>query len=192
MSGKQSDLLIVAAMKEEAADIMSGGDHEVLVTGIGTLPAAIALTRRLSEGPLPSRVVNVGTAGALVDLAPGVYEVSDAVKHDFKVGGTSEITDFVYPRWFTFEPLTDLPKAKLATGDAFVNRSDLRDELARECQLVDMEGYALAAVCSTFGVPLTLLKQVSDSADESASEVWEAALERARVELEQALREHLR
>ena len=53
-------------------------------------------------------------------------------------------------------------------------------------------GYALAAVCSTFGVPLTLLKQVSDSADESASEVWEAALERARVELEQALRDHLR
>ena len=41
-------------------------------------------------------------------------------------------------------------------------------------------------------MPLTLLKQVSDSADESASEVWEAALERARVELEQALREHLR
>ena len=55
-----SDLLIVAAMKEEAADIMSGGDHEVLITGIGTLPAAIALTRRLSEGPLPSRVINVG------------------------------------------------------------------------------------------------------------------------------------
>ena len=55
-----------------------------------------------------------------------------------------------------------------------------------------MEGYALAAVCSTFGVPLTLLKQVSDSADESASEVWEAALERARVELEEALRAHLR
>lgn len=108
-------------MKEEAADIMSGGDHEVLVTGIGTLPAAIALTRRLSEGPLPSRVINVGTAGALVDLAPGVYEVSDAVKHDFKVGGTSEITDFVYPRWFTFEPLTELPKAKLATGELGVS-----------------------------------------------------------------------
>lgn len=187
-----SDLLIVAAMKEEAADIMSGGDHEVLITGIGTLPAAIALTRRLSEGPLPSRVINVGTAGALVDLAPGVYEISDALKHDFKVGGTSDITDFVYPRWFSFEPLTDLPKAKLATGDAFVNRSDLRDELAKECQLVDMEGYALAAVCSTFNVPLTLLKQVSDSADEGASAIWEAALERARVELEQALREHLR
>ena len=187
-----SDLLIVAAMKEEAADIMSGGDHEVLITGIGTLPAAIALTRRLSEGPLPSRVINVGTAGALVDLESGVYEISDAVKHDFKVGGTSDITDFVYPRWFNFEPLTDLPKAKLATGDAFVNRSDLRDELAKECQLVDMEGYALAAVCSTFGVPLTLLKQVSDSADEGASAIWEAALERARVELEEALREHVK
>ena len=96
-----SDLLIVAAMKEEAADIMSGGDHEVLITGIGTLPAAIALTRRLSEGPLPSRVINVGTAGALVDLESGVYEISDAVKHDFKVGGTSDITDFVYPVSYT-------------------------------------------------------------------------------------------
>ncbi len=185
-------MLIVAAMKEEAADIMSSGDHEVLITGIGTLPAAIALTRRLATGELPDRVVNVGTAGALRDLGTGVYEVSAAVKHDFKVGGTSEITDFVYPRWFEFDAITDLPKAKLATGDAFVNRSDLRDELARECDLVDMEGYALAAVCSTFGVPLTLLKQVSDSADESASEVWEAALDRARVELEEALRANIR
>ena len=173
-------------MKEEAADIMSGGDHEVLITGIGTLPAAIALTRRLSSGPLPSRVINVGTAGALVDLEPGVYEVSDAVKHDFKVGGTSEITDFVYPRWFSFDPLTELPKAKLATGDAFVNRSDLRDELARECQLVDMEGYALAAVCSTFGVPLTLLKQVSDSANEESKGTWANVLDRGARQLASA------
>ena len=74
-------------------------------------------------------------------------------------------------------PINDQNKALLAA---------LRDELARECQLVDMEGYALAAVCSTFGVPLTLLKQVSDSANEESKGTWANVLDRGARQLASA------
>ncbi|MEX3504377.1 nucleosidase [Corynebacterium sp. LK2510] len=180
-------LLIVAAMKEEAAEISRLTDHEVLITGIGTVPATIALTKRLAQGPLPERVVNVGTAGALADVAPGVYEITAAVKHDHKVLRVGGLTDFVYPRVFEFETVTDLPTARLATGDTFVNTTELRTELARESELVDMEGYCLAAVCSEFGVPLTLLKQVSDNADETSNVSWPESLAAAAVQLNEAV-----
>ncbi|WP_342318534.1 nucleosidase [Corynebacterium mayonis] len=181
-------LLIVAAMKEEAAEITARTDHEVLVTGIGTVPATIALTKRLAKGPLPQRVVNVGTAGAVADMEPGVYEIVAALKHDHHVLRVDGLTDFVYPRVFHFEPVTDLPKASLATGDTFVNTTPLREKIASESDLVDMEGYCLAAVCSEFGVPLTLLKQVSDNADETSNISWPESLAAAAVDLHEALR----
>ncbi len=180
-------ILVVAAMREEAAEISARTDHEVLVTGIGTLPAAIALTTRLARGPLPERVVNVGTAGALVDLGPGVYEIGAVVKHDRKVLDISGLTDFVYPRRIGVDTVTGLPTARLATGDTFVNTTALRDELARESDLVDMEGYALAAVCREFNVPFTMLKQVSDNADETSNVSWPESLAAAAVELNDAL-----
>ncbi|SDS83712.1 nucleosidase [Corynebacterium timonense] len=180
-------ILIVAAMNEEAAVIAARTDHEVLVTGIGTIPAAVRLSRRLAAGPAPERVVNVGTAGALSDVAAGVYEISSVVKHDHKALEVPGLTDFVYPRRIALEPVSDLPQARLATGDTFVNDSALRAELARESDLVDMEGYALAAVCGEFGVPLTMLKQVSDNADESSDVSWPEALAAAAEDLHGAL-----
>ena len=38
--------------------------------------------------------------------------------------------------------------------------------------LVDMEGYAIAWVARRFGVPVELIKLVSDPADESAGTLW--------------------
>ncbi len=39
---------------------------------------------------------------------------------------------------------------------------------AERADLVDMEGYAVAYACRRLGVPVRLVKHVSDSADESA------------------------
>ena len=46
-----------------------------------------------------------------------------------------------------------------------------------------MEGYAIAAVCQKFGVPCTLLKQVSDTANEESYGSWAKVLDRAAEEL---------
>ncbi|WIM67457.1 nucleosidase [Corynebacterium breve] len=177
-------ILIVAAVRAEAARITN---HEVLITGVGTVPAAIALTRRLATGPRPERIVNVGTAGALHDAHAGVYEITAIKKHDFDSAAVEGITTPVFPRWFTLPVTGALPTANLVTGDTFVNDSALRDRLAAEAQLVDMEAYALAAAAATFDVPFTALKQISDSADESAMEHWVPSLERAAQELADAL-----
>ncbi len=82
-----------------------------------------------------------------------------------------------------------LPTAGLATGDQFVGDSETRERLAQDSSLCDMEGYAVAAAAGLFGVPVTLLKQISDSADELAEESWAEAVPRGARQLFTALGE---
>ena len=56
----------------------------------------------------------------------------------------------------------------LATGDVFVSDPLVRDALAERAHLVDMEGYAVAYAARAAGVPVRLVKHVSDAADEGA------------------------
>lgn len=179
-----SDLLFVSATAEEAAYLPEGSD--LLVTGVGTLNAAIALAQRLAAGR-PARVLNLGTAGALVDGYSGVYEINAAVQHDFSDELISQMTGRPQPNRIEVRPVTGLPTATLATGDSFISDSRVRGRLARRAQLVDMEGYAVARVAAAYGVPVTLLKQVSDSADEEASRTWFDAVDQGARELAAAL-----
>ncbi|WP_245533841.1 hypothetical protein [Corynebacterium lubricantis] len=74
--------LFVSATREEAAYLPAGTD--LIVTGIGTLNCAIALTRELaSRTQLPDRIINIGTAGGLRDGIGGVYEIARVFQHDF-------------------------------------------------------------------------------------------------------------
>ncbi|QGU05662.1 nucleosidase [Corynebacterium comes] len=183
--------LFVAAVAGEAAHLPEGSD--VLITGIGTLSAAITLTLTLSErraaGNLPSRVINIGTAGALRDdHAFGVFEIDRVHKHDFQSAEIPGVTGEALP--IAFEPETSghFPTAQLATGDTFVEDSATRERLAQEAGLVDMEGYAVAAVAHRFGVPVTLLKQISDNADEETASGWAEAVDPGAVQLAKAVR----
>lgn len=183
--------LFVAAVHGEAERLPK--DVPLLVTGIGTLPAAISLTtvlaRAQAQGALPARVVNVGTAGALRDGMAGVYEVNRVTKHDFHLDDHSGIAQYLLPDAITIETSGRLPVAGLATGDQFVGDSQTRERLAKESGLCDMEGYAVAAACALFGVPVTLLKQISDAADEVAEEAWAQAVPKGARQLFTALGE---
>ena len=80
------------------------------------------------------------------------------------------------------------PSAGIQTN---LRRSQLvfaKSSSAKTPTVKELREQAKAKGIKVTDVTLTVL----DSADESASEVWEAALERARVELEQALRDHIR
>ena len=174
-------LFVVAARAEATAF-----DHAlpVLVTGIGKIRAAAALAACLAAyeaaGGLPSAVVNIGTAGALGDHMLGVHRVETVLLHDFSHSAVRKITGMdeypplhVGPRdaegTAAAEPGTGVV---LATGDTFVADSAVRDALAQQADLVDMEGYAIAQVAHDFGVPVELIKHVSDSADETSGDVW--------------------
>lgn len=184
-------LFVVAARAEATAF-----DHAlpVLVTGIGKIRSAAALAACLASyeaaGGLPSAVVNIGTAGALRGHVLGVHRVETVLLHDFSHSAVRKITGMdeypplnVGPRDDEGADAGPGPVAAstesgtgvvLATGDTFVADSAVRDALAEQADLVDMEGYAIAQVAHDFGVPVELIKHVSDSADETSGDVWAA------------------
>ena len=59
----------------------------------------------------------------------------------------------------------------IASGDQFVNSDEKRREilsLLPEVQCVEMEGAAVAQVCLEFGIPFTVIRTISDTADHNA------------------------
>lgn len=82
LSGKvSSDLpLLVLALAEEAQSLDTG--LPVLLTGIGKVNAACALAGVLGRGPLPARIVNLGTTRALRPGLNGIHRVNTVIQHD--------------------------------------------------------------------------------------------------------------
>ncbi|WP_144122003.1 nucleosidase [Catellatospora sichuanensis] len=158
--------LIVVALPEEAAHLDTA--HPVLLTGVGKVCATLAVSRVLAAGVLPREIVNLGTAGALRPGLAGIHEISRVVQHDFDTVTIHALTGR------TFGGPLDLAGAGpvLATGDVFVSDPVLRAALAEHADLVDMEGYAVAAAADVYGVPVRMVKQVSDEADGEAVTGW--------------------
>ncbi|MEU1535121.1 nucleosidase [Streptomyces fagopyri] len=178
--------LIVAAVEQEAARL--DGRFPLLVTGMGKVNAAAALALALAQGERPGEIVNLGTAGALKEGLAGVHEISRVVQHDFDTALLHRISGRVHGA-----PLTVGAGRgpTLATGDTFVTDSAVRDRLALEADLVDMEGYAVATVAQHLDIPVRLVKFVSDSADEDARTTWPEALDHAAGILAGWVAEHL-
>ena len=171
-------LLVVAAIEAEAAHVPDGS--EVLITGVGKTLAAVEVTRAICEHPRRDDlvVVNIGTAGALHADVEGLHEIGTVLNHDLSAEPIRQLG--IDPR----ERLVlDLAKpTTLASGDLFVTDPVVRDGLAARADLVDMEGYAIALACTELGVPVHLVKVVSDGADETAHD-WSAAVDGCAREL---------
>ena len=59
----------------------------------------------------------------------------------------------------------------IASGDQFINSNEKRQEilgLLPEVLCVEMEGAAVAQVCLEFGIPFTVIRTISDTADHNA------------------------
>jgi adenosylhomocysteine nucleosidase len=153
------------AVRQEAAHL-AGVD--VLLTGIGKVAAAISVARAITERR-PSRVLNVGTAGALRDGMEGVHRIGRVIEHDLDHDAISALIGEPVPGEIVLDALSD---TVLATGDAFVADRAVRADLAVRAHLVDMEGFAVARACLAAGVPCTLIKVVSDDASEHAARTW--------------------
>ncbi|MFF8609853.1 nucleosidase [Streptomyces sp. NPDC015346] len=159
--------LLVLAVKEEAQFLDT--DLPILLTGMGKVNAATALATVLGRGTRPSGVVNLGTAGALRPGWTGTHVVGKVLQHDLDGELLASLTGETYGAPLT---LPDGGAVTLATGDAFIADADARDRLAALASLVDMEAYALATAAAVAGVPLRVVKHVSDEAGESAARSW--------------------
>lgn len=181
--------LIVAATAAEVAHLPA--DFEVLVTGLGKTAAATSLTRHLAgRADLADlEVVNLGTAGSLHDDlgdgTNGLFEIGTVINHDINADAIRALGYDPRERLVLGGSPTVLP-----TGDVFVTDPEVRARLALQAHLVDMEGYAYAYVAHEFGVPIRMLKHVSDNADETALE-WVALVDRSARVLADWVRAHL-
>jgi adenosylhomocysteine nucleosidase len=179
-------LLVAAHASEFVAFEAEIPGFDRLLTGVGKIPAAYALTRALCEGEYDEIVV-VGTAGAIDPaLEGGIYDIAAAVQHDVKgLDGT-----FGEHVWLPSRVDIASEGVVIATGDHFVDDAEavalIRDLDAR---MVDMESYALAWVAQQFGVPIRILRAVSDRAQGGATELWDDVVERCSHELRAKLRE---
>lgn len=161
---RESDPLLVVALDLEAGEL--GDRLPLLITGVGKVRAAVAVSSLLAVAR-PSVVVNIGTAGGLRHGLDGVHEVGTVIQHDFADEAIERTTGI------SFGPPIVLGHGRtLATGDVFVQGGPTRDALAAKADLVDMEGYAVAAACRAADVPVRLVKLVSDDADEHALRSW--------------------
>ena len=169
-------VLFVAALEEEAHALAAHA--EVCHLGVGKVQAAAALAARLHRDPC-DLVVNVGTAGGLQGQPIGeVVEVGTVHQHDFDHAGVSDFVGRALPGG----PLTlDGPPGaagRLATGDRLITSATERQRLAARADVVDMEGYAVAATARAFDRQVWLAKAVSDGAGEQVAVEWPEALAR--------------
>lgn len=178
-------LLVVSATAAEAAFVPSS--VEVVVTGMGKVKAAAAtaaaLAGRADRDDL--LVVNLGTAGALRPGVSGLHVPGTVLNHDLSADALRMLGEDP-------DDELDVPGGDatvLASGDVFVTDPVVRDALAARAALVDMEGYAVAWACRRAGVPVRLVKHVSDQADESALD-WTAQVEASARVLGEWVRSH--
>ncbi len=122
-------------------------------------------------------LINLGSAGSSYFDAHSLVEVSEFVQRDmdvsplgFEVGVTP--MDDEYPAEIGLESFFEyLPKGTCGTGDSF------ETGLPKvPCNLVDMEGYAIAKVCKKLGVRFVSVKYITDGANDTAHLDWEENL----------------
>ncbi len=139
------------------------------MTGPGKLQATYALTRALTQREYEEIVV-VGTAGAIDPrLDALVYDVTAAIQHD--------VTDIdgIVGQHVSLPTRVEFGRGgvTIATGDHFVDDSEAVAVIRPlGAGLVDMETYAYAWVAEQFGVPIRVLKSVSDRAQDGAITDW--------------------
>ena len=170
-----AEILVVLAMREEAAGHLEDIASPVLITGVGKVNSAWALTRALMTRK-PRLVLDFGTVGSRRFPPHSVVECTRFVQRDMDVrplGLPLGTTPFdVLPAVLEVpKRLPELPAATCGSADHFVSGHDIG-----ECDVVEMEAYALARVCRLEGVEFMAVKFVTDSGDEGAHGDWRANL----------------
>lgn len=159
--------LVLVALQAEAPDLFQ---HSwVFDTGVGKVNAAMRTTALImSHGP--QRIINFGTAGG-VTVSTGLHRCNRFVQRDMRceaLGYAPGETPFQMP--IVIE--SPGPGVICGTGDSFVTGEDL----PMRVDLVDMEAYAIAAVCYHYGVEFECWKYITDQADDTAHVDWKQSI----------------
>ncbi|MFL2510109.1 MAG: 5'-methylthioadenosine nucleosidase [Alphaproteobacteria bacterium] len=154
-------MIFVAALKEETPEL-SKFHH----TGVGKINAAIKLIELIHLYE-PTQVINYGTAGSVKREISGLIECTTFIQHDMDARGLLDFKLGETP----FDPISKITLSNegyiCATGDRFV-----KNKLEMDCDIVDMEAYALAKICKIKNIDFKCFKYISDYANEQSSNDW--------------------
>lgn len=172
-----NQILIVFATYEEAnptlkaleasssnqKDLFTVSNGYILITGMGMLAAASQTALHL---PLVQEVWNFGIAGALRDDLPigticQIHSVSKLyILPENADAYTMDMTKNIFPVFSLASK-----GVKLISSDFPIHQPNVRAQLAKNYQIVDMEGYGIAFAAAQAKKPCRLWKLVSDFAD---------------------------
>ncbi|WP_413583471.1 5'-nucleosidase [Bdellovibrio sp. HCB288] len=163
------------ALPHESQNVFENENIQVHYTGIGKVNAALTAMDVIHKTKCKV-IINLGTAGSAKFKTHELIEVSSFVQRDmditplgFKVGETP--FDPIPGQIDLIPYFAELPHGICSTGDNFETGTP-----KIPCDLVDMEGYAIAKVCRKMGVQLISLKYITDGADHNAHNDWAANL----------------
>ena len=149
--------------------VFGGEPVAMVVCGVGKSNAAAGAQLALGRYGA-DRLVNVGVAGGLKsEMRPGeTYTSARAVQYDFdlsKINGTARgVLNECDTPYLPLVPVPGFPVETIATGDAFTDDDSdipfLTNDLG--AGLRDMEAGAVAHVAFHAGVPVSVLKTVTD------------------------------
>jgi adenosylhomocysteine nucleosidase len=161
--------LILTALPDELKAARAPAHATVVYTGVGKLNAAHATINAIAAHR-PSLIINYGTAGKITPSLRGLLEISDVVQRDM-------MAEPLAPRGRTpYAPELDRftsghSGVVCGTGDSFVTSSD-QWLIDNKVDLVDMELFGIAFVCSHAQIPWRAFKFITDDANDFAAEHW--------------------
>ncbi|MGA7239904.1 MAG: hypothetical protein WBY44_29760 [Bryobacteraceae bacterium] len=155
--------LIVMAVETKGPSKLENHGFEVVYCGAGNVNAAYNLTLRLCK-PTSSRrfsyVLNLGTAGSDRFKQGTLVAAHQFVQRDMDVVGPGssfgeapsegESLIITFPKRFV-----DLPHGICGSGKSFPQAVPIN------CDMVDMEAYALATVCMRQAIPFSCVKYIT-------------------------------
>jgi len=138
---------------------IDGRDIVAIVTGMGT-DLATAGTQRLLDAVPVKWVLVVGITGALESETPIGALVNPEIVVNSETG-----------REFRPTPLIEgTPHGKMWTTNVMTDPRDLDSLLAQGVISLDMETAAIAHLCDTRGIPWTVLRVISDRANDGTTD----------------------
>lgn len=177
-------VLITAALSSELGEHFA---HEpVIYTGIGKINASYVLTKAIAK-KRPALIFNVGSAGSRKHARGAVLFCTKFYQRDMDVsplGFPVGVTPFSsHPQILDLN--YSLPGVKghaCSSGDNFVTAGTC----PQDCDVFDMEAYALALVCRNEDIPFFCLKYVTDDGRANAANDWQDNVHRSGAALFEA------
>lgn len=136
-------------------------------------------------------IVNFGLVGSLSgETAGSLVLVRDVVHYDCDITAFGHLLGAAADMSSPFVPCDakmlsrlsslGIPALRLASGDKFVADPALNEKIKSDfsADICDMEGAGIALTCARAHVPFCMIKLVSDGADNSATEDFQASKER--------------